>query len=417
MNAFNFQNKNLYAESVPVSDLMNLYGSPLYIYSKSQIEFNWKIFENSFGTHPHLICYAVKANSNLAVLNILANLGSGFDIVSLGELERVIASGGDPAKCVFSGVAKTENSIRKALEYGIYCFNVESEGELERIESVASSLNVRAPISIRVNPDVDAKTHPYISTGLTENKFGVSVEVALSMYRKANLSDYLDVCGLDYHIGSQITDQSPFIEALEKALDLIEELKSENIDLDHIDIGGGVGITYDQEKIISIEDYINTVISKVGSMKILAEPGRSIVGNAGIFVTKVEYLKQNDIKSFAIVDGAMNDLIRPALYSSYHEAVSIQEKSKGVNDSWDIVGPVCETSDFLAKDRELTLEKGDYIAILTAGAYGFVLSSNYNSRPRVPEVMVSEKSHSSVRKRETIESLFENETIFKDEVN
>ena len=402
---------------MPVSDLMNLYGSPLYIYSKSQIEFNWKVFENSFGTHPHLICYAVKANSNLAVLNILANLGSGFDIVSLGELERVIASGGDPAKCVFSGVAKTENSIRKALDYGIYCFNVESEGELERIESVASSLNVRAPISIRVNPDVDAKTHPYISTGLTENKFGVSVEVALSMYKKANLSDYLDVCGLDYHIGSQITDQSPFIEALEKALDLIEELKSENIDLDHIDIGGGVGITYDQEKIISIEDYINRVISKVGSMKILAEPGRSIVGNAGIFVTKVEYLKQNDIKSFAIVDGAMNDLIRPALYSSYHEAVSIQEKSKGVTDSWDIVGPVCETSDFLAKDRELTLEKGDYIAILTAGAYGFVLSSNYNSRPRVPEVMVSEKSHSLVRKRETIESLFENETIFKDEVN
>ena len=402
---------------MPVSDLMNLYGSPLYIYSKSQIEFNWKVFENSFGTHPHLICYAVKANSNLAVLNILANVGSGFDIVSLGELERVIASGGDPAKCVFSGVAKTENSIRKALEYGIYCFNVESEGELERIESVASSLNVRAPISIRVNPDVDAKTHLYISTGLTENKFGVSVEVALSMYRKANLSDYLDVCGLDYHIGSQITDQSPFIEALEKALDLIEELKSENIDLDHIDIGGGVGITYDQEKIISIEDYINRVISKVGSMKILAEPGRSIVGNAGIFVTKVEYLKQNDIKSFAIVDGAMNDLIRPALYSSYHEAVSIQEKSKGVTDSWDIVGPVCETSDFLAKDRELTLEKGDYIAILTAGAYGFVLSSNYNSRPRVPEVMVSEKSHSLVRKRETIESLFENETIFKDEVN
>lgn len=402
---------------MPVSDLMNLYGSPLYIYSKSQIEFNWKVFENSFGTHPHLICYAVKANSNLAVLNILANLGSGFDIVSLGELERVIASGGDPAKCVFSGVAKTENSIRKALEYGIYCFNVESEGELEQIESVASSLNVRAPISIRVNPDVDAKTHPYISTGLTENKFGVSVEVALSMYKKANLSDYLDVCGLDYHIGSQITDQSPFIEALEKALDLIEELKLENIDLDHIDIGGGVGITYDQEKIISIEDYINRVISKVGSMKILAEPGRSIVGNAGIFVTKVEYLKQNDIKSFAIVDGAMNDLIRPALYSSYHEAVSIQEKSKGVTDSWDIVGPVCETSDFLAKDRELTLEKGDYIAILTAGAYGFVLSSNYNSRPRVPEVMVSEKSHSLVRKRETIESLFENETIFKDEVN
>ena len=396
---------------------MNLYGSPLYIYSKSQIEFNWKIFEKSFGIHPHLICYAVKANSNLAVLNVLANLGSGFDIVSLGELERVIASGGDPAKCVFSGVAKTENSIRKALEYGIYCFNVESEDELDRIESVASSLRVHAPISIRVNPDVDAKTHPYISTGLTENKFGVSIEVALSMYKKANLSDNLEVCGLDYHIGSQITDLSPFIEALERALDLIEELKLENIDLDHIDIGGGVGVSYDQEKIIIIEDYINTVISKVGSMKILAEPGRSIVGNAGIFVTKVEYLKQNDMKSFAIVDGAMNDLIRPALYESYHKAVLIEDNSKGITDSWDIVGPVCETSDFLAKGRKLTLEKGDYIAIMTAGAYGFVLSSNYNSRPRVPEVMVSEKIHSLVRKRETIESLFENETIFKDEVN
>jgi len=417
LNAFNFQNQHLYAESVPVSDLMNLYGSPLYIYSKSQIEFNWKIFEKSFGEHPHLICYAVKANSNLAVLNILANLGSGFDIVSLGELERVIASGGDPSKCVFSGVAKTENSIRKALEYGIYCFNVESEDELDRIESVASTLKVQAPISIRVNPDVDAKTHPYISTGLTENKFGVSVDVALSMYKKAHLSGHLDVCGLDYHIGSQITDLSPFIEALERALDLIEELKLENIDLNHIDIGGGVGVSYDQEKIIIIEDYINTVISKVGSMKILAEPGRSIVGNAGIFVTKVEYLKQNDMKSFAIVDGAMNDLIRPALYESYHKAVLIEDNSKGITDSWDIVGPVCETSDFLAKARKLTLEKGDYIAIMTAGAYGFVLSSNYNSRPRVPEVMVSENSHSLVRKRETIESLFENETIFKDEVN
>jgi len=417
LNAFNFQNQHLYAESVPVSDLMNLYGSPLYIYSKSQIEFNWKIFEKSFGEHPHLICYAVKANSNLAVLNILANLGSGFDIVSLGELERVIASGGDPSKCVFSGVAKTENSIRKALEYGIYCFNVESEDELDRIESVASTLKVQAPISIRVNPDVDAKTHPYISTGLTENKFGVSVDVALSMYKKAHLSGHLDVCGLDYHIGSQITDLSPFIEALERALDLIEELKLENIDLNHIDIGGGVGVSYDQEKIIIIEDYINTVISKVGSMKILAEPGRSIVGNAGIFVTKVEYLKQNDMKSFAIVDGAMNDLIRPALYESYHKAVLIEDNSNGITDSWDIVGPVCETSDFLAKARKLTLEKGDYIAIMTAGAYGFVLSSNYNSRPRVPEVMVSENSHSLVRKRETIESLFENETIFKDEVN
>jgi diaminopimelate decarboxylase len=417
LNAFSFQNNNLYAESVPVSDLMQSYGSPLYIYSKSQIEFNWNLFQKSFGEHSHLICYAVKANSNLAVLNILANLGSGFDIVSLGELKRVIAAGGDPRKCVFSGVAKSEHSIRKALEYGIYCFNVESEDELDRIELVASTMNMSAPISIRVNPNVDAKTHPYIATGLTENKFGVGADIALSMYKKANISDYLEVCGLDYHIGSQITDVSPFLEALDRALELIEKLKSENILIKHIDIGGGVGVSYDQEKTINIQDYLNSVTTKVDNMKILVEPGRSIVADAGIFVTKVEYLKQNEIKSFAIVDGAMNDLIRPSLYESFHQAVLIDDNAKGIADTWDIVGPVCETADFLAKDRKLTLEKGDYIAIMTAGAYGFVLSSNYNSRPRVAEIMVCGKSHTLVRKRETIESLFENETFYIDETN
>jgi len=396
---------------------MGAYGSPLYIYSKSQIEFNWQQFEKSFGTHPHLICYAVKANSNLAVLNVLANLGSGFDIVSVGELERVIAAGGDPKKCVFSGVAKTEHSIQKALEYGIYCFNVESEAELDRIESVAASLKMNAPISIRVNPNVDAKTHPYISTGLTENKFGVGVELALSLYKKVNLSDYLEVFGLDYHIGSQITDISPFLEALDKALELITKLGNEKIYLNHIDIGGGVGVTYDKETTISINDYISSVIQKVGDLKIMVEPGRSIVGSAGIFVTKVEYLKQNELKSFAIVDGAMNDLLRPALYGSYHHAVTIEDNSKGIKDSWDIVGPVCETADFLAKNRSLTLEHGDYIALMTAGAYGFVLSSNYNSRPRVAEVMVDGSVHQLVRKRETTESLFKNEMILKDETN
>lgn len=417
MNAFNFQNNCLYAESLLVKDLIKSYGSPLYIYSKSQIEFNWNLFKKSFGDHPHLICYAVKANSNIAVLNTLAKLGSGFDIVSLGELERVIAAGGNPSKCVYSGVAKNEYSIQKALEYGIYCFNVESEGELDCIDSVASSLNMTAPISIRVNPNVDANTHPYISTGLAENKFGVGADIAFSMFKKAALSENLKVCGLDYHIGSQITDVSPFIEALDRALELVEKLKTENILIDHLDIGGGVGVSYDQEETINIEDYLNSVTNRVDQMKILVEPGRSIVGNAGIFVTKVEYLKQNNLKSFAIVDGAMNDLIRPSLYQSYHQAVLIDDNSKGINDTWDIVGPVCESTDFLAKDRNLTLEKGDYIAIMTAGAYGFVLSSNYNSRPRVPEIMVSGNKHSTIRKRETIDSLYENESLFEDEID
>ena len=417
MNAFNFQNNCLYAESLLVEDLMKSYGSPLYIYSKSQIEFNWNLFKKSFGDHPHLICYAVKANSNIAVLNTLAKLGSGFDIVSLGELERVIAAGGNPSKCVYSGVAKNEYSIQKALEYGIYCFNVESEGELDCIDSVASSLNMTAPISIRVNPNVDANTHPYISTGLAENKFGVGADIAFSMFKKAALSENLKVCGLDYHIGSQITDVSPFIEALDRALELVEKLKTENILIDHLDIGGGIGVSYDQEETINIEDYLNSVTNRVDQMKILVEPGRSIVGNAGIFVTKVEYLKQNNLKSFAIVDGAMNDLIRPSLYQSYHQAVLIDDNSKGINDTWDIVGPVCESTDFLAKDRNLTLEKGDYIAIMTAGAYGFVLSSNYNSRPRVPEIMVSGNKHSIIRKRETIDSLYENESLFEDEID
>ena len=278
-------------------------------------------------------------------------------------------------------------------------------------------MDMVAPISIRVNPNVDANTHPYISTGLTENKFGVGADIALSMYKQAALSENLKVCGLDYHIGSQITEVSPFIEALDRALELVEKLNSENILIEHLDIGGGVGVSYDQEKTINIKDYLNSVTKRVNKMKVLVEPGRSIVGNAGIFVTKVEYLKQNDLKSFAIVDGAMNDLIRPSLYDSFHQAVLIDDNSMGINDIWDIVGPVCESSDFLAKNRNLTLEKGDYIAIMTAGAYGFVLSSNYNSRPRVPEVMVSGKQHSLVRKRETIESLFENESLFEDETN
>jgi len=417
LNTFSFKNKALYAESVAVTDLMEQYGSPLYIYSRSQIASNWQQFNQAFGDHPHLICYAVKANSNLGVLNVLAKLGSGFDIVSIGELERVIAAGGQPGRCVFSGVSKTETEIQRALELGIYCFNVESAAELDRVESVAKLMSTKAPISIRVNPDVDANTHPYIATGLKENKFGVSVDRSLALYKKAEFSKHLDVFGLDYHIGSQITEVSPFIEALERALELILQLKAEGIKMSHIDIGGGVGIAYNEEKTINIEKYIQAVLEKVGDLEVILEPGRSIVGNAGIFVTQVEYLKQSGVKSFAIIDGAMNDLQRPSLYGSYHQAIAVKDNSKGIKDTWDLVGPICETGDFLAKDRELTLEQGDYIALMSAGAYGFVLSSNYNSRPRVAEVMVSGSSHALVRKRETVGSLFENEFIFNDKIN
>jgi len=417
LNTFSFKNKALYAESVAVTDLMEQYGSPLYIYSRSQIASNWQQFNQAFGDHPHLICYAVKANSNLGVLTVLAKLGSGFDIVSIGELERVIAAGGKPGRCVFSGVSKTKIEIQRALELGIYCFNVESSTELDCIESVAKLMSTKAPISIRVNPDVDANTHPYIATGLKENKFGVSIDRALALYKKTELSKHLDVFGLDYHIGSQITEVSPLIEALEKALELISQLKTEGIKMSHIDIGGGVGIAYNEEKTINIEKYIQSVIDKVGDLEVILEPGRAIVGNAGIFVTQVEYLKQRGVKSFAIIDGAMNDLQRPSLYGSYHQAIAVEDNSKGIKDTWDLVGPICETGDFLAKDRELTLEQGDYIALMSAGAYGFVLSSNYNSRPRVAEVMVSGSSHALVRKRETVGSLFENEFIFNDKIN
>ena len=417
MNTFSFKNKALYAESVAVTDLMVEYGSPLYIYSRAQRVSNWQQFDHAFGDHPHLICYAVKANSNLGVLNVLAKMGSGFDIVSIGELERVIAAGGHPGRCVFSGVSKTKTEIHRALELGIYCFNVESAAELNRVESVAKLMATKAPISIRVNPDVAANTHPYIATGLKENKFGVSIDRALTLYKKAALSKHLDIFGLDYHIGSQITEVSPFIEALEKALELISQLTAEGIKISHIDIGGGLGIAYNDEKTINIEKYIQSVLNKVGDLEVILEPGRAIVGNAGIFVTQGEYLKQSGVKSFAIIDGAMNDLQRPSLYGSYHQAIVVEDNSKGIKDTWDLVGPICETGDFLAKDRELTLAQGDYIAFMSAGAYGFVLSSNYNSRPRVAEVMVSGSSHALVRKRETVGSLFENEFIFNNEIN
>jgi len=414
LSNFSYQNQTLHAESVAITELVATYDSPLYIYSKAEIETNWYTFNDAFGDHPHLVCFAVKANSNLAVLNVLAKIGSGFDVVSRGELERVLAAGGKADRCVFSGVAKTIDEIERALEVGIRCFNVESSSELDRIEQVASRLNVQAPVSIRVNPDVDAKTHPYISTGLKENKFGVDIDDAVNLYQKANDSEHLNVQGLDCHIGSQITDVSPFLDALDKVLALVSQLQSKGIEIAHLDLGGGIGIKYDDEQTIDIATYVSSVLDKVGDLEIILEPGRAIVGNAGVFVTKVEFLKQNSEHSFAIIDGAMNDLLRPAFYNAYHQVLPVNENTKGVDASWDLVGPICETGDFLAKNRKLSLSEGDFLAFMSAGAYGFTMSSNYNSRPRVAEVMVSNDTHTLVRERETIQDLFNKEYIIND---
>ena len=393
---------------------MATYGSPLYVYSQTDIENNWREFDAAFGSHPHLVCYAVKANSNLAVLNTLAKIGAGFDIVSEGELERVLTAGGQANRCVFSGVAKTAREIKRALEVGVRCFNVESASELDRIESVAQSLNTQAPISIRINPNVDAKTHPYISTGLKENKFGVDIDDAINLYQQANNSKYLNVQGLDCHIGSQLTEVSPFLDALDKVLELVDQLNQQGIAIAHLDLGGGVGIQYDDEQTIDIKAYVEAMIAKVGNIEIILEPGRSIVGNAGVFITKVEFLKQNSEHSFAIIDGAMNDLLRPSFYNAYHQVLPVDENASGIQASWDLVGPICETGDFLAKGRELSLSQGDYLALMSAGAYGFTMSSNYNSRPRVAEVMVSCNQHNLVRERETIQDLFNKEYIINE---
>ena len=412
--SFSYKNQTLQAESVAITDLMTTYGSPLYVYSKTDIENNWLEFDQAFGNHPHLVCYAVKANSNLAVLNTLAKIGAGFDIVSEGELERVLVAGGQANRCVFSGVAKTAHEIKRALEVGVRCFNVESASELDRIESVAQSLNTQAPISIRINPNVDAKTHPYISTGLKENKFGVDIDDAINLYKQANNSEHLSVQGLDCHIGSQLTEVSPFLDALDKVLELVDQLNQQGITIAHLDLGGGVGIQYDEEQTIDIKAYVEAMIAKVGNIEIILEPGRAIVGNAGVFITKVEFLKQNSEHSFAIIDGAMNDLLRPSFYNAYHQVLPVNENANGVQARWDLVGPICETGDFLAKGRELSLSQGDYLALMSAGAYGFTMSSNYNSRPRVAEVMVSGNQHNLVRERDTIQDLFDKESIIND---
>ncbi len=416
MDYFTFKNGQLWAEDVNISDNADLWGTPCYVYSRATIERHWKAFDSALGDQPHLVCYAVKANSNLAVLNILAKLGSGFDIVSAGELERVLKAGGSASKIVFSGVGKTAEEMSRALDVGIRCFNVESQAELALLEQVAADKGVKAPVSLRVNPDVDAKTHPYISTGLKDNKFGIAIDDVLDVYQSIANSPHLTVQGVDCHIGSQLTEVTPFVDALDRVLALVDRLADKGIQLKHLDLGGGLGIRYHDENPPLPEEQIAAVLQRLGDRKfeILIEPGRAIVGNAGILLTRVQYLKHNEEKNFAVVDAAMNDLMRPALYQAWQCIEPVVSKSTVKAKVYDVVGPICETGDFLGKARELAIEQGDLLAIRSAGAYGFTMSSNYNSRPRVAEIMVDGARHHIIRKRETIDQLFENESVLED---
>lgn len=417
MDDFNYQNGKLFAENVAVDELANMFGTPLYIYSKALLTQYWQAFDNPLKGHPHLVCYAVKANSNIAILNLFAKMGSGFDIVSQGELERVLVAGGDPKKVVFSGVAKSETEIKRALDVGIRCFNVESLPELERINAIAGKLGVKAPVSLRVNPDVDAKTHPYISTGLKENKFGISHHLAVEAYRFASQLEHLDVKGIDCHIGSQLTETAPFLDALDRIIDLIEQIAAEGITIKHLDLGGGLGVCYDDEVPPTPAEYIDAILAKLKNypqLELLFEPGRVIVANAGILLSRVEYLKYQDDNNFAIVDAGMNDLIRPALYESWMRIITEKEHPEGDALSYNIVGPICETSDFLGKGRKLALNQGDLIAVCGAGAYGFTMSSNYNTRARPAEVMVDGDQIYLVREREQLSSLWQGERLIAD---
>jgi diaminopimelate decarboxylase len=414
MDHFTYRDNRLWAEDVDLAEVIERVGTPCYVYSRATLEHHWKVFNDALAGHPHLICYAVKANSNLAVLQVLAKLGSGFDIVSEGELQRVLQAGGDPARVVFSGVGKRSGEMRHALDVGIRCFNVESEAELERLNTVAGESGQVAPVSLRVNPDVDAGTHPYISTGLRENKFGIDVDTALQVYRHATALPYLRVTGIDCHIGSQLTETTPFVDALGRVLQLVGRLEDEGIALQHIDVGGGLGIRYQaDDKPPQPDAYARALLETLGdsSLEILLEPGRAIAGNAGILLTRIEYLKHTADKDFAIVDAAMNDLQRPALYNAWHDIIPLQPRTGEPVRSYDVVGPVCETGDFLGKDRELALVEDDVLAVRSAGAYGFTMSSNYNSRPRAAEVMVDGKQIHVIRERETLEDLYHNEHL------
>lgn len=413
MDYFNYKNNHLFAEDCSVSALAKQHKTPLYIYSRATIERHWHAFDNAAANLPHLICYAVKANSNIAILNILARLGSGFDIVSQGELARVIAAGGDPGKVVFSGVGKKSAEIAFALEHNIYCFNVESAEELTRINQVAEKSGKIAPISLRVNPDVDAGTHPYISTGLKENKFGISINDAERLYLIANNLDNVEIKGIDCHIGSQLTELTPFLDAIDRVLVLVDKLALQNIVLSHIDVGGGLGVCYKDETPPHPDTYAAAIAEKIQNRNItlVYEPGRAIMANAGILVTEVEFLKTNQERNFAIVDAAMNDLIRPSLYQAWQAIIPVEQQASMIEKTYDIVGPVCETGDFLGKDRPLAINSGDLLAVRSSGAYGFTMSSNYNSRPRAAELLIDGDKIHVIRQRENIAQLWQGESL------
>ncbi|GAA3709255.1 diaminopimelate decarboxylase [Oceanisphaera sediminis] len=414
MDYFNYQDDGrLYGEACDLTRLAEQHGTPLYVYSRATLERHWKAFDEAAGEVNHLICYAVKANSNLAVLNVLARLGSGFDIVSKGELSRVLAAGGDPRKVVFSGVGKRVDEIRFALEQNIFCFNVESVAELSRINQIAGDMGRKAPVSIRVNPDIDAGTHPYISTGLKENKFGIPIEQAQEIYRQAAAMAHLDIHGVDCHIGSQLTELSPFLEAVDKLLALIDALADDGIHIRHLDVGGGLGVRYDNETPPEPSLYAEQLKARLQNrnLTLVFEPGRAIAANAGVLLTRVEHLKPGEAKNFAIVDAAMNDLIRPALYSAWQAIIPLDKTLERPAAVYDIVGPVCETGDFIGKDRELAITEGDLLAVRSAGAYGFVMASNYNSRPRAAEVMVDGEQALVVREREQLSDLWRGESL------
>jgi len=412
MQAFTYQQGELHAEDVALSSIAEQFGTPTYVYSRAHIEAQYRSYADALQGVEHLVCYAVKANSNIAVLNILARLGAGFDIVSIGELERVLAAGGLPERVVFSGVGKTREEMQRALEVGVHCFNVESVDELERLQEVAAHLGVIAPVSLRVNPDVDAGTHPYISTGLKDNKFGIDINIAESVYLRAAVLSNISIKGVDCHIGSQLTTLEPFLDALDRVLLLVDRLSKHGITVQHLDLGGGLGVRYQDEEPPCAGEYMAAVRERVAGrdLALVFEPGRYIVANAGVLLTRVEYLKHTEHKDFAIVDAAMNDLLRPALYQAWMDVQPVKPRA-GMPRNYDVVGPVCETGDFLAKERDLTLVEGDLLTVGSAGAYGFVMSSNYNSRGRAAEVVVDGKHAYLVRRRESIQELFAHESL------
>jgi len=416
MSPFEYRDQHLYAEDVKLEELADAYGTPCYVYSRTAIENNYQIFAQALKPWPNRICYAVKANSNLAVLNLLAKLGSGFDIVSIGELERVLKAGGDASKVVFSGVAKREDEIRRALTYGIHCFNIESVAELDRLDKISREMQLQANVSLRVNPDVDPTTHPYISTGLKENKFGVDIHQALEIYQRIEACSHLNAVGVDCHIGSQLLDLSPYQTCFERVFELIDRLHASGITLQHVDLGGGIGIRYSEADQPPSADEFAQILAPFmqgRSLEVFVEPGRSIVGEAGIMLTRVEHIKETEDKNFALVDAAMTDLLRPALYSAWHDiaSVNLQPDSAMHESTYDVVGPVCESGDFLGKDRNLCIQEGSLLAVYAAGAYGFVMSSNYNTRVRAAEILVDGDQAWLVRRRETIEQLLNNEII------